>query len=337
MAARVGTTLTQQALQAAFGARPFTMDEAVAHGITRRRVQCAVEAGKVAHLRRRLYVATQVGARGRLLAVQQQLREGGVEAVVGIRSAADVWGVPVLGEYGPLPESRPSVWSPPGSVRPGLRGGIHYVVGELPPEHVVTLPDGLQVTTPLRTAIDVVRLARLPRRLALASICAGLRAWSAYTSDVHMHDVGAVTELVQPELVREGLMERLAEVASACPSWGMASVRACLSVADPRLETPLEALSFGRFLDAGVPLPQPQVWLRGASGRWWRVDFWWEELGIIGEADGMMKYADRHALHDEKARQLDLEGPGRSLHRWGWSNALRDGDPLMDGFLSRLR
>ena len=133
------------------------------------------------------------------------------------------------------------------------------------------------------------------------------------------------------------LTEQLITVAGDCPTWGMASVRACLGIADPRLENPLESLSFGRFLDAGVPLSTPQVWLRGASGRWWRVDFWWEEFGIFGEADGMVKYADRQVLRDEKARQLDLEGPGRSLHRGGWSNALHDHDPPMNQFLDRLR
>ena len=62
MSSRIGTTLTQQALEAAFGSRPFTLDEAAQHGVTRRRVQCAVDAGKVTHLRLRLYAATEITA-----------------------------------------------------------------------------------------------------------------------------------------------------------------------------------------------------------------------------------------------------------------------------------
>ena len=337
MASRIGTSLTQQALQYAFDARPFTMAEAALHGVTRRRVQCAVEAGKVTHLRRGLYVASCATPRDRLLALQQQLGGREVAAISGCRSAADVWGLPVLGVHGPLPESLPSIWVPPGTARPGVRGGVHYLVGEVPRDHVVALPDGLVVTTPLRTAVDVVRLARLPRRLALATIVGGMRAHVAYAAGIDLRDAGAITALMQDAEQREAVREELRTVADASPAWGMTSVRACVSVADPRLENALESISFGRFLDAGVRLPRPQAWLPGASGRLWRVDFWWEELGIVGEADGMVKYADRQVLIDEKGRQLDLEGPGRSVHRWGWGNALRHDDPLMAQLLSRLR
>lgn len=336
MTSRIGTTLTQQTLQHAFDTRPFTMAEAALHGVTRRRVQCAVDAGKITHLRRGLYVAQGVTPRGRLLALQQQLSGRDVPAISGCRSASGVWGVPVLGEHGPLPVSLPQVWVPPGTVRPGVRGGVHYLVGEVPEDHVIRLPDGLMVTTPLRTAIDVVRLARLPRRLALATIVGGMRTHVAHAAGIDSRDAGAITALMQDAEQRGAVREELRRVADGSPAWGMASVRTCISSADPRLENALESISFGRFLDAGVPLPRPQAWLRGASGKWWRVDFWWEEFGIIGEADGMVKYADRQSLLDEKARQLDLEGPGRSLHRWGWNNALRDDDPLMGQVLTRL-
>ena len=337
MPPRIATTLTQQALVAAFGARSFSVDEAAQLGITRRQVECAVEAGLVARVRRGQYTAAEFTPRLRLRSLQSEWEGRGVPAVGGARSAADIWSIPVLGRAGPLPPSKPTLWVPPATARPGERGGGHYLVGNLPEDHVIRLSDGLVVTSPLRTAIDVVRLARLPRRLALASIVGGMRAHAAYSAHMDARDAGAVTEHFQDPEARAAVSRQLEVVAAACPSWGMSSARACLSVADPRLENALESVSFGRFLDAGVPLPTPQVWLRGASGRWWRVDFWWEALGIIGEADGMVKYADRQDLVDEKSRQLDLEAPGRSLHRWGWGNALRDGDPLMERFLSVLR
>lgn len=336
MPARIGTTRTQLTLQAAFGERPFTAADAAAAGVTRRQLQGAVGVGKIRHLSRHLYAVTESDLRLRALRHQQDLGDRGIRAPAGARCAAEIWGVPVIGKSGPLPPSMPMLWVPPSTVRRGVRGGVHYGVADIPEAHVVTLPDGLVMTSPLRTAVDVVRLSRLPRRLALASIVGGLRAHAAYTADIDPRDSGAITELVQCADRRVALREELRAVAAACPSWGMSSVWRCLSVADPRLENALESISFGCFLDAGVPLPVPQVWLQGASGRWWRVDFWWEEFGIIGEADGMVKYADRQALVEEKARQLDLEAPGRSVHRWGWSNALRDGDPLMGQFLERL-
>lgn len=121
------------------------------------------------------------------------------------------------------------------------------------------------------------------------------------------------------------------------PQWGAAAVRAAVPWVDVRLENALETTSWGRFIDAGVPMPVPQVWLRGASGCWYRVDFWWEEFGLIGEADGMVKYRSPRDLAEEKSRQLDLEGPGRSITRWGWTHVIRDEDPLLAGFLRRLR
>lgn len=337
MAPRIGTTLTKDTLLTAFGRRAFTVKEAEGAGVSRRQIQCAVQAGTVAQVRHGLYTAVECTPRQRLRALQFDWGNRGVAAVTGARSAADTWAIPVLGKSGPLQASRPTLWVPPSSVRPGARGGAHYLAGELPEEHVVRLPDGLLITSPLRTAVDVVRLARLPRRLALASIVGGMRAHAAYTADIDPRDSGAITALVQNADLRVALREELCAIAAACPSWGMSSVLACLSVADPRLENALESVSFGRFLDARVPLPTPQVWLQGASGTWWRVDFWWAQLGIIGEADGMVKYGTRQALIDEKARQLDLEGPGRSLHRWGWGNALRDDDPLMRQFLDVLQ
>jgi len=206
---------------------------------------------------------------------------------------------------------------------------VVYGIAEVPRAHLVTLPDGLVVTRPLRTAVDVVRLARLPRHLALASLNAGLRAHIAEESGCNLSDAGCITEMAQHAGVREACRAALLRVADESPRWGMSAVRACLQLLDPRIETALESLSWGRFLDAGLPLPTPQAWLRGASGRAWRVDFWWEELGLIGECDGLMKYDDPGVLRAEKERQWDLEAPGRSVMRWGWSHALRESDPLM--------
>ena len=337
MPPRIATTLTQQALVAAFGARLFAAHEAAQLGITRRQIECAVEAGTLVRVHHGRYTAVDVTPRLRLRALQSEWEGRGVPAVGGARSAADIWTIPVLGKAGPLPPSTPTLWIPPGTARPGERGGVHYLVGNVPDEHMIRLSDGLVVTSPLRTAVDVVRLSRLPRRLALATIVGGMRAHTAYAASIDPRDAGTITQLVQDPDVRADLTRQLAAVAARCPSWGMSSVRACLSVADPRLENALEAISFGRFLDAGVPLPVPQVWLQGVSGRWWRVDFWWDAFGIIGEADGMVKYANRQDLLDEKSRQLDLEAPGRSLHRWGWGNAIRDDDPLMGQFVDLLR
>jgi hypothetical protein len=52
-----------------------------------------------------------------------------------------------------------------------------------------------------------------------------------------------------------------------------------------------------------------------------RVDFAWLEDGVVGEADGRLKYTDGDAvrvIEAEKERQARLEALGLVVVRWGW-------------------
>jgi hypothetical protein len=57
------------------------------------------------------------------------------------------------------------------------------------------------------------------------------------------------------------------------------------------------------------------------------VDFYWDELGLVGEADGKLKYQDDEArpdvkaLWDETRRGDRLAHHGAVLARWGWPEA----------------
>lgn len=334
MTSRTPTTVTRQRCAAAFGERPFTCAEGQAAGITRGQLRAALAAGTLHRAGRALYAVGPPNGRALALRAQGDLAARGIEAVLAGRSAADAWGIPVLGRDGPLPAGDTSFAVAPGQGRPGSRGGVLLRHDEVPAADRQVLADGLILTSPLRTAIDVVRLGQLPRHLALPSLCAGMRlelALEAGTSDA-----GEITAIAQIEGNRDAIRYRCAQVLDRSPRWGAALVRACLAAVDPRLETALEALSWGRFHDAGVPLPLPQAWLEGSSGRCWRVDFWVPSCHLIGEADGLMKYSDSRVLHREKDRQWDLEGPGRTVIRWGWRHALRDNDPLFARVLALL-
>lgn len=337
MAARMATTVTMEALRTIFGSEPFAAAEAEAAGIARWRLGQAVKAGKVVGLGHGLYAVGSPSPRRVLRRMQRDLRDRGMVAPVAVRSAADVLMVPVLGKEGPLQPPPPTFGIAPRTLRPGLRHGVRYVEMDIPPAHLMTLDDGLLITTPLRTAIDVVRLDRLPRHLALATLCGALRIEASRTAGVRSSDARSITKMMQDGAARAALIDALGQMAREVPRWGMASVEECLTFVDPRLETALESTSWGRFVDAGIPMPTPQVWLQGASGRWYRVDFWWAEFGVIGEADGMLKYRSAEDLAEEKARQLDLEGPGRSMFRWGWEHAIRIGDPLLAALFARLQ
>ena len=334
---RAATTATTHALLAAFGTEPFTNARARSIGLTTAQLLQAVSAGKIHRLARGTYVIDPPAQRTLLLHLQHDLTRRGSRSVVGGCSAAHMWNIPIVGAGGLRSDCVPMMWVPPGLIRQGTRDGIHFITGDVPLEHTVTAADGLILTSAMRTAVDVARLARLRQVWALATLSGGLRAHLAAASRVPLSQAGVITRLAQDSRTRERLFTELADVVAHVPDWGLRVVRDALPFVDPRLETPLESVSWGRFIEAGIPLPEPQAWLEGSSGRWWRVDFWWPELGLIGEADGMVKYADSGALLDEKARQLDLEGPGRSVIRWGWAHAVNDHDALFAGLIARIR
>ena len=81
---------------------------------------------------------------------------------------------------------------------------------------------------------------------------------------------------------------------------------------------------------ARLPMPDLQVPLRGASGRVYVVDFWWEQFRAFGEFDGRFKYENpeflrgrtpEQAMYDEKLREDDLRALDRRSARWNWEVA----------------
>jgi hypothetical protein len=101
---------------------------------------------------------------------------------------------------------------------------------------------------------------------------------------------------------------------------GLSSGRQLIELVDGNSESPLESISrlAMRSLD---PAPRTQVNLHTSTGQFVaRVDFYWDELGLVGEADGRGKYTD-DALWQEKLRQDRLAELGLLVVRWGWTEA----------------
>ena len=66
---------------------------------------------------------------------------------------------------------------------------------------------------------------------------------------------------------------------------------------------------------------------RRLSGTEYRVDFYWEEFGVVGEADGLLKYDDDEtAGRREKIRELDIEDVDLDVVRWTWDQVWRTPD-----------
>jgi hypothetical protein len=145
---------------------------------------------------------------------------------------------------------------------------------------------GLQVTTPVRTAVDLLRLH--PPFVALAAADAFTRA-----------------ELFPPD-----------RLADAVESWsgfrGAATARRLAELVEPLAESPGESWLRLRFADAGLPRPTAQIPVGGVRhAPRFRLDLGWPERRLAAEFDGEDHHGHADAAHDLERRRV-IE----SLYGW---------------------
>jgi hypothetical protein len=157
--------------------------------------------------------------------------------------------------------------------------------------------DRIAVTSIARTLIDVTR-----RHGLLLSVAA---------LDAALHE----------ERVSSAELE---DVLSRCWNWPrIRRAHQALQLVDGRAESPLESVSRLVLRWQGIPMPELQVTLFDEYGvPAGRGDFYWDEFGVVGEADGRTKYDDRSVLTREKLRQERLEDLRAVVCRWGWEEAV---------------
>ena len=207
-------------------------------------------------------------------------------AVVSHEVAALLHGLPLL-----RPPQEAAV-TLPRSVRTPLRAGeLRVHAAGLPRWHVTTV-DGIPVTSPARTVVDLARW--LGTRPGLVTADAALRAGAATAAQL----VGVLVD---------------------CRGWpGMRMARRVVDFADGAAESPLESVCRLAFHQQGLPPPTLQAWIR--DGDWAaRVDFLWPRHRTVVEADGLVKYDQPDALRVEKLRQERLEELGYRVVRVTWS------------------
>ena len=270
----------------------FTVAQAHRSGWTRHALAHAVEKGHLERLRRGVFgLPVDAGGQPHELAV---LRLRRASLAVGLThrrltlshgSAAALRDLPLLH----MPDAPCVTFARPsrGEIR-----GAHLHRARLFPGHVQRLGPVL-LTAPARTVVDLAR--ELGAEQGIAAADAALRAG-----------------LTTPDL--------LDDVLHRSAGWpGLRAAAHAVAHADPRAESALESISRLRTVDAGLPAPWPQATIR-ISGRFaGRVDFYWDEFGVVGEADGLAKYDDRTpSMRDEKQRQGRMEDAGLIFVRWGW-------------------
>ena len=303
------------------GRAPFTVADAAGRGISPERLARAVRAGELNRITRGTYALRDEPmdlARYHL----SRLAKRGVPGVIGSAHVADRWGVATFGSVGAVSAAPLTILVPPESdVRRGTRYGVRIRAAQIDPADV-RMVDGVPMTGPLRTGLDVARDTGRCRSSALVPLSSGVRAELAWALG---GDGPAGTREVTDCLhahprVREELLSALAEMASRVNGYGMKWVRRVLADVEPLLETGLEGLAWSVLTATDLPRPQPQVWLRGASGRRYRVDFLIAGVVIV-EADGAVKYSGL-APWEEKKRQHDLEAAGYWVVRCTWEELL---------------
>lgn len=297
----------------------FTRVEALAAGWSRHEVQSRCSSGRWRRLARGVYCTAEAwdaagpDDRYRHAAVATWLRWPGT--VLSHTSAAALWRLPmppvawVSGE--PALHERRWLTAPPSSGAPHLRTStLTRTVAALGPGDAVTgrstqYQRRLRVTSRARTVVDCLR--HLPTAAAVAF------ADAAGAAGVSRSALAAVLD-------------------HQSSWWGAARAREGLALVDPRRETWLESASVVGLVQRGLPSPEPQVELCTPEGRFVaRVDGWWQQQCVVGEADGWAKYrveglrsaedAER-ALRREKQREDAVRALGPGFVRWSSSGVL---------------
>jgi very-short-patch-repair endonuclease len=153
------------------------------------------------------------------------------------------------------------------------------------PETDVTVHDGIPITTPVRTLIDLATVLT-PNRLEAA------------VNEADKND------LVDPETLRVALDHRKRQP-------GVGPLRKLLDRHTFRLtDSELERRFLRIVRRAGLPLPETQVKLAG------RVDFHWPDLGLVVETDGWRYHrTPAQQAKDNRRMQTHLRA-GRTVIRF---------------------
>ena len=271
-----------------------------------------VRSGELDRLRRGAYVTgarpTDAAATHRLLirATMAGLRR---PAVVSHQSAAVLLGLPLWDV--PLDRvhvtRRPRAWNDSGRV-------LCCHVARMRDDEVIEV-DGLLVTGPVRTALDLAR--SLPHEAAVVALDAALR-----------HGL----------LEHEVLRARLFDIAGAP---GSRSAARAVVFADGRSESVGESRSRVILHRWKLAPSKLQFEVRSAEGVViGRTDFAWEEHRLVGEFDGRIKYGRLlqpgqdagDAVFREKRREDAIRDEGWGVIRWTWSDLQRP-----DRFAARVR
>ena len=271
-----------------------TIAELRAEGRSTREIETLVRRGTLVRLHRGVYARADFANTARtrpngdhLLRTAAALASIGPGVVASHQTAASIYELDLFGR----PGRELTLTRAPGHNRSG-RPGVHVYSAGLPAEHVTEV-DGLPVTTPARTVIDLAR--NLDFRAGVV----------AADSALHL------------KLVTKAELE---SVCADCSRWrGATRAAEVVAFAEALSESVLESLARVVFRDCGLPPPELQVWAGGAEvvGR---VDFLWRRFRTVAEVDGRMKYANSARAVRQLERDRQLRDAGYEVVHFTWKD-----------------
>ncbi len=288
-----------------FPCEPFTTAGARAAGISRKRLHMALRDQLIRRVLHGVYLRADqpdtVEARAACAALV--VAPG---SVLRDRTAAWVHGVDVFtyAEHDLLPPLETCVAR---FRAPTDRSGIDGGTRDLSQDDVMAM-HGLLVTTPLRTALDLG--CNLRRRDALAALDQFMRLHRITREQLHR---GAIRFFRRR---------------------GVVQLRQLIPLADRRAESPRESWTRIEIVDAGLPCPEPQLWIEVDGVPTYRVDLAYPRLRVVVEYDG----EEFHRTSDQKRHDSERR---EWLEKNGWTVVVvRNGDFTgsgLDRWLGELR
>lgn len=235
---------------------------------------------------------------------------GGRGAVAAGRTAARLWGLPLIDDHDPATQSFQS-WCDDAIVEPG---------GAAPAVLTRRGVRGARVLRGRRRALNPAEVVRRPSGLALTSVegtlfgLAGLLTQEALVCAV---DDALHRKLVTPAQLAAGVSARV---------WmpGAPAYRRAVALADGRSESPAETLTRLLLLPV-LPALEPQVQVYYGNGRpLARLDLGDRTVRLAVEADGRRGHAGEQMVAKDRRRDRILAERGWWTERVTWWDLRRD-------------
>lgn len=236
-------------------------------------------------------------------------------------TAAFLWGYPLLslpcelvsaverpGNVRTTPPSRLLGTDPPSASEGNCAGdGFGMRRRLLRDAEVVAHPSGVLVTSRAQTAADCAGSLQFAPAVAILD-CARAKGGAASVDDAEI----------------AGWLERLSRPGQR------SRARRAMDYSDPRSESPGESMSRANMYTLGFAAPQLQFAIADERGTFARADYYWPEVNLVGEFDGVGKYLRAAAEQNrsvgdivmaEKNRENRIRQTGCGVVRWDWNEA----------------